>query len=156
MSAVPRPVEPSCILPVVHLCLVTTARLFTLLSIMCHDVCESPQRTGAGVVLLCSAAAAAAAAQARGNLQGCDTTRRKWTQKLTSKKKLPSTIPRLMVWTVVLFKFFVFSRFLSCTLCLTFVFGPFKALQKREKKTPQIMDGVHFDKGPILFQFSAG
>lgn len=42
---------------------------------------------------------------ARGNLQGCYTTRRKWTQKLTNKKKLPLTTPRLMVWTVVLFKF---------------------------------------------------
>lgn len=41
---------------------------------------------------------------ARGNLQGCYTTRRKWTQKLTNKKNLPSATPRLMVWTV-LFKF---------------------------------------------------
>lgn len=40
-----------------HLCLVPTAWIFRLLSLMCHNVCELPQLTGAGVVLLCSAAA---------------------------------------------------------------------------------------------------
>lgn len=47
----------------------------------------------------------------RGSRQGYYTTRRKWTQKLTSKKKLPLTTPRLMVWGIVLF--YVFDLFAS-------------------------------------------